>query len=549
MRQVTIQKLMTILFVLMLYLSNHQSMAQDSLLIASELIGLRFDSTELLQMKGTVHANSAKFEALRAQNIQNDMPFGLIWSPPLNPSRIQKTQSTIDWQLPREVKLPQNRDELAFYQVSALSYLIKNRQITSLELTELFLNRLKKYGDTLECVITLTDSMARAQAKRADLELEKGIYRGPLHGIPYGAKDLLSVAGYKTTWGAMPYKNQIIEENAEVINRLEAAGAILVAKLTLGALAMGDVWYDGVTRNPWDLTEGSSGSSAGSTSATVAGLVTFAIGSETRGSIVSPSTRCGATGLRPTYGRVSKNGAMALSWTMDKLGPICRNALDCALVLEAIRGADINDLSTRDAPFNYDYARNIKKLRIGILHDFQETKSNSKNDNSTLNLLRSQGFELIEKKLPQNIPATAISFILQVEAAAAFDVLTQSNEDDLMVRQTENAWPNIFRSAQMVPAVSYIQANRLRYQLTLAFNELLSDIDVLLAPSFSDQLLITNLTGHPCVVLPNGSYAAKNPGSITLIGNHFDEASILELARFIQELTPYEDEHPEAFKQ
>ena len=521
---------------------------QDSLRITSAFIGLDFDSAELSQMKPAVAAHLLQFNALRRQNISNNIPLGLIWMPPVNHSRIPVKQSAIDWRLPASVSLPKDKNELAFYPINKLAYLIKNRQITSVELTKLFLNRLKKYGDTLQCVITITDSLALSQAQRADLEISQGIYRGPLHGIPYGAKDLLNVAGYKTTWGATPFKSQIFSENAEIINRLEAAGAVLVAKLTLGALAWGDVWYGGKTRNPWNLEQGSSGSSAGSTSATVAGLVPFAIGSETRGSIVSPSTRCGATGLRPTFGRVSKDGAMALSWTMDKLGPICRNALDCALVLEAIRGTDGKDLSVRDAPFNYHYDSKIKNLRIGVLAHDQNPDFYSENDQNTLSLLKYQGYDLVEKKLPENIPTEALGFILQAEAAAAFDFLTQSNQDSLMVRQIDNAWPNVFRAAQLIPTVAYIQANRLRYELTLQFNELMSDIDVLVAPSFSQQLLMTNLTGHPCVVIPNGSYADENPGSITLLGNHFDEASILSLARFLQEITPYDKEHPDLFK-
>ena len=536
-------------FLFLLFGFFHSSVkGQDSLRITSAFIGLDFDSAELSQMKPAVAAHLLQFNALRRQNISNNIPLGLIWIPPVNHSRIPVKQSTIDWRLPTSVSLPKDKNELAFYPVNKLAYLIKNRQITSVELTQLFLNRLKKYGDTLQCVITITDSLALSQAQRADLEIGQGIYRGPLHGIPYGAKDLLNVAGYNTTWGATPFKSQIFSGNAEIINRLEAAGAVLVAKLTLGALAWGDVWYGGKTRNPWDLEQGSSGSSAGSTSATVAGLVPFAIGSETRGSIISPSTRCGATGLRPTFGRVSKDGAMALSWTMDKLGPICRNALDCALVFEAIRGTDGKDLSVKDAPFNYHYDSTIKNLHIGVLTHDQNPDFYSENDQNTLSLLKSQGYDLVEKKLPENIPTEALGFILQAEAAAAFDFITQSNQDSLMVRQIDNAWPNVFRAAQLIPAVAYIQANRLRYELTLQFNELMSDIDVLVGPSFSQQLLMTNLTGHPCVVIPNGSYTDENPGSITLLGNHFDEASILSLARFLQEITPYDKEHPDLFK-
>ena len=434
-----------------------------------------------------------------------------------------------------------------FFPVHKLASLIKNKKISSVDLTQLFLARLRKYGDTLECVITITESLALEQARRADEEIAQGKYRGPLHGIPYGAKDLLAVKGYKTTFGAMPYKDQVLDQNATVVAKLEEAGAVLVAKLTLGALAWGDVWYGGKTRNPWDLTQGSSGSSAGSTSATVAGLVPFAIGSETWGSIVSPSTRCGATGLRPTFGRVSKHGAMALSWSMDKLGPICRNAIDCALVLEAIRGEDGLDFSVKDYPFNYDYTKEAKKLRVGVLSDeFNPENDSYANDNALIELLKANDIELIEKKLPTDIPTSSLSFILWVEAAAAFDELTRSGRDTLMVSQMR--WPANFRSSRMIPAVEYIQASRLRHALTLQFNEMMEDIDVLIAPSFGgQQMLMTNLTGHPCVVLPDGSYEGDNPGTITLLGNHFDEANILMFARYLQELTPFEDEHPPMF--
>jgi len=310
----------------------------------------------------------------------------------------------------------------------------------------------------------------------------------------------------------------------------------------------GDVWYGGKTKNPWDLKRGSSGSSAGSTAATVAGLVPFAIGSETHGSIVSPATRCGATGLRPTYGRVSKAGAKTLSWSMDKLGPICRNATDCALVLDVIRGEDGLDYSVRDFPFNYDYSKDINQLRVGILtDDFKPKRFNYKNDSALIELLKAKGIKMIEKRLPSDIPTRALSFILSAEAGAAFDELTRSNRDTLLVRQLKNAWPNVFRSSRLIPAVEYIQANRLRHQLTLQFNEMMKDIDVLIAPSFSVQLLMTNLTGHPCVVLPDGSYAGEFPGTITLLGNHFDEASILMFARYLQELTPFDQEYPPLF--
>ena len=535
------------LIVLTLLAVSAKGQTIDSVSIALDLIGLSFEAAELDSMRESVNENSSSYADIREMSLPNELSYSMVFMPPLSQRTLEMSQDPMQWELPEKVKMPKNKNDLAFYAVHELGVLIKSGKLTSVELTNIFLDRLRKYGDTLACVITITDSLALAQAKRADEELSNGIYRGPLHGIPYGAKDLLAVAGYKTTWGAKPYEDQQLDYNATVVQKLEDAGAILVAKLTLGALAMGDVWYGGKTKNPWDLTQGSSGSSAGSTSATVAGLVPFAIGSETWGSIVSPSTRCGATGLRPTYGRVSKQGAMALSWSMDKLGPICRNATDCALVLDAIRGTDGKDYAVRDFPFNYTYDQDIKQLRIGVLDKFKTNDFNPKNDSLTIALLRANGFNLIEKKLPDEIPVRALSIILGVEAAAAFDELTRSDRDSLLVRQTKNAWPNSFRSARLVPAVEYIQANRLRHQLTVQFNEMMQDIDVLLVPSFSGQLLMTNLTGHPCVVMPNGSYANGDSGTITLLGNHFDEASILMLARYLQEITPYDDEHPELF--
>ena len=520
----------------------------DSISIALGLIDLSFNASKIDSMRTSVREETNNYKAMRKVPLANEVPYSMVFMPPLNKDRIPDGQTPIKWELESTIDLPENKSDLAFYPVHQLASLIKNKKITSVELTQFFLDRLKTYGDTLECVITLTDSLAMIQAQRADDELKKGMYRGPLHGIPYGAKDLLAAEGYITTYGAMPYKEQKLAYTATVIKNLEKAGAVLVAKLTLGALAWGDVWYGGQTKNPWNLREGSSGSSAGSASATVAGLVPFAIGSETWGSIVSPSTVCGATGLRPTFGRVSKQGAMALSWSMDKLGPICRNAIDCALVLEVIRGADGMDFTVRDFPFNYNYSKDPKQLRIGILTDqFNSSGNNYKNDSTFIALLQSQGITLVEKKLPSEIPVEALSFILSAEAGAAFDDLTRSGKDSLLVRQIKNAWPNVLRASRLIPAVEYIQANRLRHQLTLEFNDMMKDIDVLIAPSFNRQLLMTNLTGHPCVVLPDGSYAGKNPGTISLLGNHFDEASILMFARYVQEITPYDKEFPPRF--
>ncbi len=354
---------------------------------------------------------------------------------------------------------------------------------------------------------------------------------------------------YRTTWGAMPYKDRVIEEDATVVERLEEAGAVLVAKLTLGALAWGDVWYGGKTRNPWNYEQGSSGSSAGPASATAAGLVGFAIGSETWGSIVSPATRCGVTGLRPTFGRVSRHGAMALSWSMDKLGPICRSVEDCALVLDAIYGPDGKDLSVVDVPFTWNADLDVKRLRIAYVKSAFEREREEQEewksfDETMLDVLKSMGLDLVPMELP-DMPISALSFILSAEAGAAFDELTRSNRDDELVRQIENAWPNVFRQSRFIPAVEYINANRVRTQAMQAMSEIMEDIDVYVTPSFGGgNLLLTNLTGHPCVVLPNGFRSDGTPTSITFMGTLFGEAETLAVAKAYQDATDFHLKHP-----
>jgi Asp-tRNA(Asn)/Glu-tRNA(Gln) amidotransferase A subunit family amidase len=397
-------------------------------------------------------------------------------------------------------------------------------------------------------VITLTEDLALAEARQADKEIAEGHYRGLLHGIPYGIKDLFAVKGYKTTWGAEPYKDQVIDTDAAVVIKLREAGAVLMAKLSLGALAWGDVWFGGKTRNPWNTEQGSSGSSAGSAAATAAGLVPYAIGTETWGSIVSPSTRCGTSGLRPTFGRVSRSGAMALSWSMDKIGPICRSVEDCAIVFNAIYGPDGLDQSVVDAPFVYSHHQDLKKLKIGYLKAaFDKEDENIKNDQKTLDKLAELGFELTEVSLP-DMPVGALSFILSPEAAAAFDELTRSNRDDLMVRQRRSAWPNTFRAARFIPAVEYIQANRLRYRLIQEMQKVMAAVDLFVTPSFGgNTLLLTNLTGHPCVVLPNGFDEKGSPASISFIGNLYEEGSLLAFANYYQKATDFHLQHPKAF--
>ncbi|RPI71508.1 MAG: amidase, partial [Ignavibacteriales bacterium] len=409
--------------------------------------------------------------------------------------------------------------------------------------------RLKTYNPVLHCVITLTEERALKQAKLMDEELAAGKYRGLLHGIPFGVKDLLAAKGYKTTWGAAPFKDQFIDEDAAVITKLEEAGAVLCAKLTMGALAWGDVWFGGMTRSPWDTTKGSSGSSAGSASSIAAGLLPFAIGTETWGSIISPSTVCGTTGLRPTYGRVSRTGAMALSWSMDKIGPICRTAEDLAIVFNAIQGQDGADQTLYDFPFNYNHNINFTNLKVGYLkNDFDSTYDFQLNDSLTLAKLKELGVDLIPVELP-DLPVNELSFILSAEASAAFDELTRSNRDDLLVRQIKNAWPNDFRSSRFIPAVEYINANRLRFLLIQEMEKLMNKVDLYIAPSWEgDNLLLTNLTGHPAVVLPNGFTDDGTPTSITFTGKLFDEETLIAFAKAFQDATEFHKKHPSLFE-
>jgi Asp-tRNA(Asn)/Glu-tRNA(Gln) amidotransferase A subunit family amidase len=511
---------------------------------------LSFTKAERDSLFANLQEYQKSFQAIHQYKLDNHVPMSLVFDPIPVGFKPETNQKPIDWGLPKEVRLPANKEELAFYPVHKLAVLIKSKKITSLELTQLYLRRLKKYADTLQCAITILEEAALKQAKRADAEIANGKYRGPLHGIPYGIKDLLTVEGTETTWGAAPYKGQVISETATVVKKLDKAGAVLIVKLTLGALAMGDIWYGGVTKNPWNLREGSSGSSAGSASATVAGLVAFAIGTETLGSIVSPSTRCGASGLRPTFGAVSRHGAMALSWSMDKIGPLCRSALDCAIVFDVIRGEDDLDRATHSAAFNYDVKVSIKKLKIGYFKNWFDGKYPSHdNDQKTLAVLKNLGAELIPLEWDSKIPITAVRLMLTAEAAASFDELTRSNRDSLMTDQRKWAWPNTFRAARFIPAVEYINASRLRQALIQEFYEKTKSFDVIVTPSFGgSQLLTTNLTGNPCVVVPNGFNDKGSPTSISFLGKLFGEASLISLARAYQEATEWEDKEPPLFK-
>ncbi|HUQ18752.1 MAG TPA: amidase [Gemmatimonadaceae bacterium] len=526
---------------------------------AEEVAGLKFDEAERAMMLDGLKQQEQRIEALHKLPIPNSLAPAIRFDPVppwRTPPRAAKKPMIRGPVTARAVT--SNLEDLAFLPVTELSDLVRRRKVTSLQLTQMYLARLKKYDPVLKAVITLTEDRALAQARAADAEISRGKYRGPLHGIPWGAKDLLAVKGYKTTWGAGPYKDQVINEDATVVQRLDAAGAVLVAKLTLGELAQGDIWFGGTTKNPWKVDQGSSGSSAGPASATAAGLIGFGIGSETLGSISSPSTRCGTTGLRPTYGRVPKTGAMALSWTMDKLGPLCRSVEDCALVLDAIYGPDGKDASSIDASFHWDASLKPNKLRIGYfkaafdlpLTDPKDEKRTlhptKKFDDAALAVLRGMGVNLIPVEVP-DLPYDAMRIILTAEAAAAFDEMTRTDRDNLMVQQGKFDWPNTFRTARFIPAVDYVNANRVRTDAIRAWDDLMQKVDVIVTPTGAaglSQLVATNLTGHPAVILPNGFREDGTPVSLTFLGGLFEEAKVLAVANAYQRATGFHLVHP-----
>lgn len=533
------------------------ALAQDTISradisIAAKVIGLQFSETEIDSMYLSVRGSRAEMEKMRKQPLQNSVAPTIAHSAIIPGMKLDKKQLPVSWNIPANVSLPKNRNELAFYNILQLASLIKNKKISSVDLTRFYIDRLKKFSDTLECVISFTEDIAMQQARQADKEIAAGKYRGPLHGIPYGLKDLFSVKGTKTTWGAAPYKEQTIDEDAFAYTQLKKAGAVLVAKFTLGALAMGDYWYGGRTRNPWNLERGSSGSSAGSASATAAGLVPFAIGTETWGSIITPSTLCGATGFRPTFGAVSRTGGMALSWSLDKIGPICRSAEDAAIVFYHMKGTDGLDASAVDAPFNYNGKIDLKKLRIGYARNYFQRVDTAANDWKVLQAFKKMGVNV----QPVNFPDSGVyhfnmmGMILNGESAAAFDEFTRSGLDDMMTRQTRSDWPNYFRSSRFVPAVEYINANRHRAVLMQTIHKFFTNYDVIITPSFGsgNQSAITNLTGNPAICMPTGLNTQKLPTSITLLGGVHKDAVLLAVAKALQDATDWEEKHPEMFK-
>lgn len=529
------------------------TIAKQDIVSAAKLFHLQFTPKEIDTMYAGVKENLGVYASMHRNSINNQIPMSLWQNPQVPGLAIEQKQKPIKWTFNKSVALPQNQADLAFYSIADLSVLIKQKKISSVALTTFFINRIKLYADSLQCVISITDSLALAQAAAADAELASGIYRGPLHGIPYGLKDLFAVKGTKTTWGAEPYKNQVINEDAYVYQRLKEAGAVLVAKFTLGALAMGDYWYGGRTKNPWNLKTGSSGSSAGSASATVAGLVPFAIGTETWGSIISPASTCGATGLRPTFGRISRTGAMALSWSLDKIGPICRSAEDAAIVFSQIHGTDGQDLSAVNLPFNYQPKAALNTLKIGYAKNyFDLIRDTSRNEWKVLASFKQMGIELIPIEFPDTAvyKANIMDVIISAESAAAFDDLTRYNIDDELTRQGPFDWPNNFRVSRLVPAVEYVNANRMRYQLQQKVHAALQGIDVLICPTrgSGNQSAITNLTGQPVLCVPTGFDKRSGlPTSISFIGNLYNEAAILLAAKYFQQATDWETMHPPLF--
>ena len=525
-----------------------QTITKENIENAEKIIGIEFTDAERDSLQASLDEQLTNYNNIRKIKIENSVPPAILFNPIPVGFEFPKDQKPIKFSDYSYTKLPKDINDLAFYSIGELAELIKTKQITSTQLTKFFLERLKKYDAALHCVITFTEERAMNQAELMDAEIAEGKYRGLLHGIPFGVKDLLATKDYKTTWGSVPFKDQMIEDDATVIKKLEEAGAVLCVKLTLGELAWGDVWFGGKTRNPWDTTKGSSGSSAGSASSVSAGLLPFAIGTETWGSIITPSTICGTTGLRPTYGRVSRTGAMALSWSMDKIGAICRSAEDLAIAFNIINGQDGFDQTLYDVPFNYQPEIDFSKLKIGYLKsDFDKQYDFHSQDSVTLSKLKELGAELVPIELPE-LPINDLSIILSAEAGAAFDELTRTNKDELLIKQIKNAWPNVFRSSRFIPAVEYINANRVRYLLIQQMEELMKEVDLYIAPSWEgDNLLLTNLTGHPCVVLPNGFSEDETPTSITFIGRLFDEGRLIAFAKKYQDATDFHKKHPPIF--
>ncbi len=544
---------------------------ERSLAEAEKLFGLQFTEAERrLILGGPVEEGEdgffagqiANLESMRNQKMPNSYAPAMTFDPRL-PGVSYPDQANSVALYPEEIAaIPGAAGDIAFASIKQQARWMTTGQITSRELTDIYLERIGQYGELLQCFVTVTPEIARAQADQADRERATGQVRGPLHGIPYGVKDLLDTQDILTTWGAEPYKERVAVSDGAVVRRLQDAGAVMLGKTTLGALAWGDVWFGGETRNPWNPKEGPSGSSAGSGSATAAGLCSFGIGTETLGSIVSPVDRNGLTGLRPTFGRVSRAGAMALCWSLDKIGPMCRNAEDNALVLGALNGFDVDDASSIDMGFSYDGRQPVSDLTVGYDPVWFEGEDVRPTDKIALEALAKLDVTVKEISLP-DLPVSEIMAPLGAESAAAFEELTLSGRDDLLRRQIKNAWPNSFRESRFYSAVDYVQADRLRRDVMQKTHEFFSQIDVVFGPSFGTPMLsLTNFTGQPCLVMRAGfeeitprplfghpendtdETLHRIPRSVCLWSNLFEEGKIIRVGRALEAALGVAGERP-----
>jgi len=527
-----------------------EKVTKEALHCAEQVIGIELtDAQETMALPG-VNRNLTNYENLRKIEIPLDTEPAFSFRPGIPGKKYGSGPALVRLGEP-ETPAFKTLEDLAFCTVTQLGKLMRAKKLWPVELTKMYLERLRRYAAKLNCVVTFTDELAMAQAEDAERELRLGKYRGPLHGIPWGAKDLFAARNIPTTWGAEPYRQQLIPYDATVVERLREAGAILIAKLSMGALAQGGRWFGGMTRNPWNVEEskvGSSGSSAGSASATAAGLVGFSLGTETLGSIVSPCSRCGVVGLRPTYGRISRYGAMGLSWTMDKIGPICRGVEDCALVLNAVYGPDSRDLTVGSVPFRFEAAQPLERLRIAYLKtEFDQVKDDQKTVyTEALEALRAAGAKLEPAELPK-FSTGSLRFILSAEAAAAFDDITRDGRINELSGQSSNDWPNTFRTSRFVPAAEYVRAQRARTLLMNAMDEYMSAWDVFVSPApGSASLLMTNLTGHPAVVVPCG-FVKGQPQAIMFTGALYNEGAPLRVALAFEHATRWHTMHPKDF--
>lgn len=539
-----------------------EAVTAASLDVAQQIAGIDLPAGERDQARTIVARNRENYEILRQVTVSSEIEPAFSFRPPRPDASASATNGS--GQAPRSARAagrtprvtrPESVEALAFASIATLAALLSSKQITSVELTRMYLDRLKRHDSTLLCVVTLTETLALEQAEAADREIRAGRYRGPLHGVPYGIKDLFAAKGIPTTWGAKPYADQVFDYDATVVTRLREAGAVLVAKLSTGELAVGDLWFRGRTRNPWNPERGSSGSSAGPASATSAGLVGFAIGTETGGSIMSPASTCGVVGLRPTYGRVPRTGCMTLRWTLDKVGPLTRTVADAAIVLDAIHGPDGHDETVPPVPFAWSGDRGLKRMRIGYVEsemgpadtslvagDARQRSARQPLHEAALEAFRSAGATLEPIALP-DLPAAAIYAVLNAEAGAMFDELVRSGGINELTDKGANGRANQLRASRFIPAVEYIRAQRVRTLLLRQMNALFDRVDAFLAPSQSDSVTMTNLTGHPALVLPAG-FVDGLPTGLIVTGKLWDEATVLRVAAAYEAATDWHTKHP-----